>query len=940
MVQQTSTGVPTLPVTTSSSATPSNSQSVPTLSPSSQAYPFPCCCSCCFCTTAVPSGLATAGTAVPPTVSPVHGALLGFPTGPHLNSITSARRRTSSRNSYSYSKRQNNNNNINQNNSMSGSMHSASTTGSQGSTGFPASFPVNALNPLLTKPHKSSSKSANLPTGIHMDNMSNIIIPPLNGHHHTSPVSQQQLMAQSGDTSRKDYTSSELNSGPSVASVVSDLLAKAAAGAKGPQNSFTMTNGSHQGQHLQPVTGGRNQSSSPAASPLSHNSKTFRPSAGSRTPVSPLKSPAVYTDTSGPSITSSSSVVSSSSVSPNSLDSSYASDKYSEASSDRSDFRSNDSACEMMGLIPNGIVFSARQSTSTSSSPITRRISSHVAVHSEDKSAGECERNRSTSHRLRDSPILRKHQPVDVSTPPTSRDASESPRHKNGSGKAVIHERDDVRDTRPESGSKESPASRKNMALRSGNSSSSCDSPTHSTNSIISQTNAAISRAPSITSKSLSSPSSPVILNRSSTSVMSNYSTSSTKSSPAPSENRRNRTKPQNATANDSSSSCDGQPDVVLKKKATKSSAACDDLLSDCLSSPETKNSDASDNRQTNGSCDDIHADFEEKKVSQKHETQMKTTSSQPDAGSHSPSNSLLEESVTKRHPRPDDQEVNSRGCRADASTPDAVRAEDGIVLLPKKRAAPTIVPSLSRSRTPEVQDDDDDDELSENDDEEGQMIGWSKGSPKQSLSLPQIQLLNLTYTALTATSVKLKWNLQSTGTDQHPVLLLLQEKASGGLFAHHFVAEMLINSPNKGVASPNKEWTETNVLSRTVYQGNSTTCRVLHLQCAQQYSFRVRTVIDHHSLVSNLLTITTPEQALNAKPKHKGKQPHNHQHTHEQDQQSKTPEKHTENHVSAPEVSDQSECKDDQKRAVLILLSFTGFALLVAVLIQHLLSP
>lgn len=947
MIQQTPAGVPP---TTSSSTVASNPQTVhpPALSASSQAYPFPCCCSCCFCTSAVPGGLPTGGTAIVPAVN--HGPLLGFPAGPHLNSMTSARRRTPSRTSYSYSKRQNNNNN--QNNS--GTMHSGST--GQGSSGF-ASFPVNPFHssPLLssTKPHKSSSKSANLPTGIHMDNMSNIIIPPLNGlnGHHHSMAQTQQPMAQTGDASRKhldQHNSSELNSGPSVASVVSDLLAKAAAGAKNPQTSFGISNGCHQPQHLQPlVTNGRNQSSSPAAPPLSHTSKTFKPniSSNNRTPVSsPLKSQPVFTDSAlsaSPSImhTSSSSVVSSSSVSPNSLDSSYASDKYSEASSDRSDFRSND--CEIMGLIPNGIVFTARQSPSASSPhnlPLRRPDSRSVpqtTIHLDEKSSSESERSRVASHRQRNSPLVRKQQSAvaDTSgsrTPDSlsvSREASESPRHK--ADKGTIHVRDDVQDTRSDNGPKESPVNRKN--IRSAASSSSCSSPTQDFLCITSQTHVASIRAPTHTPQS--SPSSPVILKRGpvrETSV--NQSASSTTSSPAPPEGRKNsRIKQQNGPANDSSSSSDGQRDVATKKKTIKCALS---LRSDVLpvTSRElsaqvvkvdvTGKQEQSCVRSTalrNNSEAQIHDIREsEKELQNTLTSQCNVCPSQPENGEARPLVSISE------------MEAKSR----QDAVKDSVRCESGHGAMEGRTEG-----EKSASVGEETADE------SGTDEESREVMRWGTSSPKHSLNLPQVQLLNLTYTALTATSVKLKWNLQSSGTEPHPIVILLQEKGSGGLFAHHFIAEMLINNANKGSSPMNKETCDTSLLSRTVYQGNSTACRVLHLQCAQQYSFRVRTVVDHHSLVSNLLTITTPEQALNAKPKHKSgkqQQPQNQQHTSEQEQQSssKSHEKHNESISSVSDIAEGMEYKDDQRRAFLILLLFTGSALLIAVLIQHLLSP
>lgn len=274
------------------------------------------------------------------------------------------------------------------------------------------------------------------------------------------------------------------------------------------------------------------------------------------------------------------------------------------------------------------------------------------------------------------------------------------------------------------------------------------------------------------------------------------------------------------------------------------------------------------------------------------------------------------------------------------------------------------------------------------------------RSSPRHLASLPQVQLLNLTYTALTASSVKLKWTLQQPANSNsseevssdipNSVLSLIQKnKQSGGLFNHHFIVEMLLTKPNSnspsncgqmtgnggggnggGGSSNSNSNSNTGTSVRIVYQGNSNTCRVSHLNPGALYSFKVKTLISdmQHSLVSNLLTITTPEQALNSKHvKHKGTS----QSTKQQNQGTSTATSHnsiTSNnstcntsqfnsnhhghgvdktgHGSSVLLSDKisDDSLDlveftDRKQALIILLLFTAFALVVAVVVQSLLT-
>ena len=246
-----------------------------------------------------------------------------------------------------------------------------------------------------------------------------------------------------------------------------------------------------------------------------------------------------------------------------------------------------------------------------------------------------------------------------------------------------------------------------------------------------------------------------------------------------------------------------------------------------------------------------------------------------------------------------------------------------------------------------------------------------TKSSPSKH-TLPQVQLLSLTYTALTATSVKLKWNLDANQT--HPLVSNLIQKRGGNLFTHHFMVEMIhtksslppLNSAadtgtssdasrdagSERIASRTTEDSSPTPVVRIVYQGPANNCRVSHLNHSQQYSFRVRTSLENeHLLVSNLLTITTPEQS-----KHKHKHSKHHSTLQEQvKEQQKMIEKqllfHSQHsHHSSegtqgsgrsrpePDPVDSAE-KSDQQRAIFILVLFTGVALVIAVLIQQFLT-
>ena len=310
--------------------------------------------------------------------------------------------------------------------------------------------------------------------------------------------------------------------------------------------------------------------------------------------------------------------------------------------------------------------------------------------------------------------------------------------------------------------------------------------------------------------------------------------------------------------------------------------------------------------------------------------------------------------------------------------------------------------PSLSKhnkiSRETQDNDDDEESDTSSSSSLEVKKEAISKASL---LSLPEYQLLNLTYTSLTSSSVKLKWNLVSAtdphSSDQHQVLLLLQQKksAAGGFFTQiHFKVEMIqsktaaettstpevtlsshpeetnnLNSkesddsclpgaslPSEVSSTPVSSTANINV--RNVYQGNSNTCRVSRLTCGQEYSFRVRTFIDSCHCVSNLLTITTPDQTLVSKSGKQNKSKgssctangspasssslvsslhDNSSHRHDL-KKNKTVSNRSHLNEDDP-VSDFENEKEDQRRAVMILAIFTLSALIIAIVIQQFLG-
>ncbi|RWS31576.1 hypothetical protein B4U80_12849 [Leptotrombidium deliense] len=107
-----------------------------------------------------------------------------------------------------------------------------------------------------------------------------------------------------------------------------------------------------------------------------------------------------------------------------------------------------------------------------------------------------------------------------------------------------------------------------------------------------------------------------------------------------------------------------------------------------------------------------------------------------------------------------------------------------------------------------------------------------SKPSPHRSPKhlLPQVQVWNLTYTSLTATTVKLKWTLQQPASSQSVAI------------PRHYMVEMILTKSNGSDGSPQPA-------TRIVYQGSLSSCRISHLNSQQQYAFRVRTASEEHLL-------------------------------------------------------------------------------------------
>ncbi|XP_074594460.1 uncharacterized protein LOC141849854 [Brevipalpus obovatus] len=227
------------------------------------------------------------------------------------------------------------------------------------------------------------------------------------------------------------------------------------------------------------------------------------------------------------------------------------------------------------------------------------------------------------------------------------------------------------------------------------------------------------------------------------------------------------------------------------------------------------------------------------------------------------------------------------------------------------------------------------------------------KVSPQRSPKhlLPKIQVFTLVYTSLTATSVKLKWTYDQTSSVDNLTSSASSNPLGPSLLneTRHFMVEMMKNnqtSVKSGSVMPT---------TRIVYQGIQTSCRISHLSPQEQYSFRVRTYHDDHLLISNALTLITPEQQTLKHRKSKSQTLQHQLHSHSESQkqhishqdtlQTGSNHHHPHHYHSQQQVTSHEENEDDssdisdQKCAIMIISLFIVAAIVVACLINHLLT-
>lgn len=107
-----------------------------------------------------------------------------------------------------------------------------------------------------------------------------------------------------------------------------------------------------------------------------------------------------------------------------------------------------------------------------------------------------------------------------------------------------------------------------------------------------------------------------------------------------------------------------------------------------------------------------------------------------------------------------------------------------------------------------------------------------------------------LSYTKLTANSVNLKWTVLNNGSNLYA---LAKE--------NQFMVEMIYTKGEKSIGQENRPTAETiNRASRIVFTGLVKHCKIQCLKPFEEYSFRVKLLYKDYQLISNLLTITTPE--------------------------------------------------------------------------------
>lgn len=198
--------------------------------------------------------------------------------------------------------------------------------------------------------------------------------------------------------------------------------------------------------------------------------------------------------------------------------------------------------------------------------------------------------------------------------------------------------------------------------------------------------------------------------------------------------------------------------------------------------------------------------------------------------------------------------------------------------------------------------------------------------SPKH--LLPKVEALTLICTNVTSSSVRLKWNFSQPG--EYP-----EQK-------RHYIVDQLLNNQS----------TDESPSTRMAHQGPNTSCRVGHLQSQHEYMFRVRTSTDTAWLVSNILTVVTPEStpSFNRNGRRTNKQLHHqvtqqqqliyqqqqqllqHQHIMEQEKQKQLL-------ACNGDLTNSSVMSTDRGYAFLLLLVFTIISLIMAVLINHFLG-
>ncbi|KAI1289879.1 hypothetical protein HDE_08745 [Halotydeus destructor] len=192
---------------------------------------------------------------------------------------------------------------------------------------------------------------------------------------------------------------------------------------------------------------------------------------------------------------------------------------------------------------------------------------------------------------------------------------------------------------------------------------------------------------------------------------------------------------------------------------------------------------------------------------------------------------------------------------------------------------------------------------------------------------------------------------------------LIVKDSDVSSLFGRQYWVDMVHKKQQQpflgtGVHQNGGPDNSSSVSQREVYRGSMNTCRIAHLNCRQEYVFRVKTVHDNRLLVSNLLTITTPELPVQSVKAKKSKQPqHPHQHQvqshchnnqqvnqrlHQQSLQSNVQSSGRQQHESSQLVREDSvelAVKSDQRCAIVILALFTLSAIAVAVLLQCVLT-